>query len=262
MIEILNEDCGVTLSTLDECIDVILTSPPYNTGRELNSERARDNHEARYDIYLDNKTNDEYCDWVVKLFKNFDVVLKDNGCILWNVSYCSDNSAKHNNGDLVWLTIADIIRNTPFTVADRIVWKKKSALPNNVSPNKLTRICEDVFVFCRKSELKTFYSNREVKSVSRTGQKYYVPVYNFIEAKNNDGSCKLNKATFSSDFVIKLLEIYAPKGGLVYDPFMGTGTTAVGCLKYGCNCIGSELSKAQCEFAKERLNDEGFSGNS
>ncbi len=64
MIEILNEDCDVTLSTLDKCVDVILTSPPYNTGRELTSERARNNHEARYDIYLDNKTNDEYCDWV------------------------------------------------------------------------------------------------------------------------------------------------------------------------------------------------------
>ena len=45
---------------------------------------------------------------------------------------------------------------------------------------------------------------------------------------------------------------------MVYDPFMGTGTTGVGCLRYGCDCIGSELSEAQCEFAKARLNDIGY----
>lgn len=43
----------------------------------------------------------------------------------------------------MWLTIADILRNTNFTIADSIIWKKKSALPNNVSPNKLTRITEE-----------------------------------------------------------------------------------------------------------------------
>lgn len=61
--------------------------------------------------------------------------------------------------------------------------KKKSALPNNVSHNKLTRICEFVFVFCRKNEYKTFVANKQVKSQSKTGQKYYENIFNFIEAK-------------------------------------------------------------------------------
>lgn len=39
----------------------------------------------------------------------------------------------------------------------------------------------------------------------------------------------------------------------VYDPFMGTGTTANACMLLGMNCIGSELSKAQCDYTKERL---------
>ena len=46
---------------------------------------------------------------------------------------------------------------------------------------------------------------------------------------------------------------------IVYDSFMGTGTTAVACKKFnnGNNnivCIGSELSEAQVNYSKERIN--------
>lgn len=47
--------------------------------------------------------------------------------------------------------------------------------------------------------------------------------------------------------------MYATKASVVYDSFMGTWTTVVACKKYGCKCIGSELSEAQYEYALERL---------
>ena len=100
------------------------------------------NHETRYDIYLENKTVQEYTDWTVNIFNSYDKVLAENGVILYNMSYGNENAEQ------LYLTIAEIIKRTEFTVADTIVWKKKSALPNNVSANKLTRICEYVFVIC------------------------------------------------------------------------------------------------------------------
>ena len=139
-------------------------------------------------------------------------------------------------------------------VSDIIVWKKSSALPNNTSKNKCTRIWEFIFVLCRKSENKTYNSGKKIKSIAKTGQNFYTNMFNFIEAPNNDGSCKLNKATFSSNLVLQLLDMYAPsKDIVVYDPFIGTGTTAVACKEFGCKYIGSELSKAQCEYAIERI---------
>ena len=145
-------------------------------------------------------------------------------------------------------------------MADVIYWKKKSALPNNVSRNKLTRIIEPIYVICRKSELLTFRSNKKVKSVNeKTNQKFYENVFNFIEAKNNDGSNNLNKATFSSDLVYSLLDMYAVDNSLVYDCFMGTGTTAIGVMKYNSannaslNFIGSEISSKQVEFSNNRI---------
>lgn len=234
-------------------VDIILTSPPYNTGRPSNSERSRENHEGRYDIHIDNMTAKEYRAWWIDLFNKFDKILSKNGVVLWQVSYGNDATVNTESIGLLWGGLSDVIDNTNFTIADRIVWKKASALPNNVSHNKLTRITEDIYVFCRKNEFKTFNANKTVSSVRKTGQKMYNNVFNFIEAKNNDGSCKLNKATYSSELCEKLLTIYANDNAIIYDPFMGTGTTGIACYNMGLDCFGSELSEAQVEYSKERL---------
>ena len=254
MIEIYNENCLETMKHIDK-VDLILTSPPYNTGKNTNSKTARDNWDARYDIHIDNLSQEDYCKWCVNIFNNFDRILKSNGVVIWNISYSSNNTSAKDAVGNMWLSIADIIRYTSFTVADRIIWKKKSALPNNSSSNKLTRIVEDIFIFCRDNEYNTFISNKQVKSVSKVGQKFYENIFNFIEAKNNDGACSLNKATFSSELVLKLLNIYMPKEetGIVYDPFAGTCTTAVACKEYGVSCICSELSEKQCEYGRQRI---------
>ena len=94
--------------------------------------------------------------------------------------------------------------------------------------------------------MKTFDANKKVVSViEKTQQANYENVYNFFEAKNNDGSNDLNKATFSTDFVKKLIKIYAKDKSLIYDSFMGIGTTAKGCIETNMDFIGSELSDAQ-----------------
>ena len=249
-----NENCFTTLKNMVDAnytVDIILTSPPYSTSRsKVKTEKAMDTYNRRYDICLDDMTSEEYREWTVDLFNNFDKVLSKNGVVLYNVSYGSENPSA------LWLSLLSIIEKTNFMIADTIIWKKRSALPNNVG-NKLTRITEFVFVICRKDEYKTFNINKKVKSVRQdTGQKYYENMYNFIEAPNNDGACKLNKATYSSELCLQLLEMYAQKNYKIYDPFTGTGTTAIACDKWGNNetvCIGSELSEAQVQYSKERL---------
>ena len=49
------------------------------------------------------------------------------------------------------------------------------------------------------------------------------------------------------------MDIYAKDDYLVYDPFMGTGTTANACLKRDLKYIGSELSPNQVLYANDRL---------
>ena len=45
-------------------------------------------------------------------------------------------------------------------------------------------------------------------------------------------------------------------GGIVLDPFIGSGTTAVACVKSGMNYVGSEISDKQCDYAEKRIEEE------
>jgi site-specific DNA-methyltransferase (adenine-specific) len=223
-------------------VDCVITSPPYNTSRV----GATDKYSSRYDVFQDFKTDQEYIDWTCEVFNGYDKILKPNGCVLYNLSYSSEKT------HLIWLVIADIIRRTNFITADCIVWKKSNAIPNNVSKNKLTRIVEYVFVFSRKNEFKTFEANKKITGrIERTGQANYENIYNFIEARNNDGSNPLNKATFSTELITKLMDIYVKPESLVYDSFMGIGTTAKACMERGMNYVGSEISKQQIDHFEE-----------
>ena len=244
--KIYNEDCILTMSKMTDNVDVILTSPPYNTSRKGSSlDGACAN--VRYDDFNDCKTDDEYIAWTVDIFKAYDKVLKPNGVVLYNLSYSSENT------HLMWLVVAEIMKQTNFLVADNIIWKKPTTSPNSCSPNKLTRICEYVFVFCRKNEFETFDCNKDVSSHRKTGQIAYKNYFNFIEAKNNDGSNDIHKATYSSELVRKLLLLYVKRGGVVYDSFMGTGTTALACIIEKINYIGSEISERYVDMANKRI---------
>lgn len=246
---IYNEDCLVTMQNHIEenSIDLILTSPPYNISV----------HCFDYDEYEDKKNFSEYSDFILKCFAGFDRILKKNGVLIWNQSFGNSNISDF------FVLLGKIIQQTNFEIVDRFVWKKKCAMPDNLSSNKTTRIVEDIFIFKRKNE--TIRMNKKITSVRSSGQKMYAPIYNFIEAKNNDFANNLNKATFSSELVLKLLNIYCCENYIIYDPFMGTGTTAIGVKKFenGCVYIGSEISKKQVEYSQKRIatNNNKFIGN-
>lgn len=250
-IKFFNENCFETMDKMvkyNKKVDVILTSPPYNTAKKRGTWSKE--QKTHYDLpEIDSMTDMEYIEWNVDLFKHYESVLEKDGVILYNISYSTDKPF------LMYETIARIMELTNLKIADTIIWKKKSALPNNMSHNRMTRICEMVFVFCREDELKTFRMNKEILSIRDNGIKQYTTYYNFIEAKNNDGSNSLNKATYSTDLCKQLLSIYAQPNSIVYDSFMGTGTTAVACEELGLNCYGSELSEAQVRFSQDRLEE-------
>ena len=179
---IYNESNTETLKRLDDkSVDVVLTSPFYNTNKKagkkstlLNTKTKEGQYEyVRYDVFVDNMTDKEYSDYTIDLFNSFDRVLKDNGVVLWNISYGQEGVSK-----LLQL-LSRITLETAFDCADIITWHKSNALPNVCSSNKLTRICEYVFVFCRKKEFYTFFSNKTVTSVRKgTKQKMYSSIPN------------------------------------------------------------------------------------
>ena len=239
-----NEGCLTTMSAMgDKHIDGIITSPPYN----INTERSDCYYNNGYSE-LDNLSENDYLQVRTDEFKEFERILKDKGVICYNISYAKENPV------LPTLLVSKVHNETNLTVADIICWKKPHAIPFQTSPTKLSRVTELIYVFVKKEHLHTFKTNKEVSKISeRTGQKFYKNYVNYIEAKNNDGYKSHLKACFSQDLVSQLINIYFPKGSLIYDPFIGIGTTYLASLSSGCHCIGSELIKKTFDIAIERV---------
>lgn len=248
---IYNEDCFITMSKMeDNSIDIVMTSPPYN----MTKRKGGNADTGRYDVYQDWLSEKEYINKTIALFNDFNRIVKTNGIVIYNFSYSIENPT------LPYKLVSEIANNTEWELVDTIIWEKKSGLPFPANERRLSRIWEFVWVFARKGEVNTFNCNKKVKSISeKTGQKYYEVYYNMIKAKNNDAATpKLNQATYSTDLCNQLFKIYGKEGYTIYDPFMGTGTTANAC-KNGdvkMNYIGSEISKDQCEYANNRINKE------
>jgi site-specific DNA-methyltransferase (adenine-specific) len=245
--KIYNEDCTITMvESIDpKSINVILTSPPYNMTKRKGGYADK---QLRYDEYNDWKTPKDYIKWTINKFILFDKILHKHGVILYNFSYSIENPS------LPYQLISSIIEMTDFTIADTIIWKKPISVPHPASYNRLNRIFEFIFVFCRKNEILSFETNKKIVKISPKNQNYYEIITNFVEAKNNDGSNHLNKATYSTELCDKLLRIYAKPNSIIYDPFIGTGTTAISCIKLNLKYLGSEISEKQVEYANNWIN--------
>lgn len=238
--KIYNENNITTMSKIPNgLINGIICSPPYNLCYK------------RKDIYYnngysdnDNLTEEEYLEVRTNEFKEFSRIMNDKGVICYNISYHNENPI------LPTLLISKIHNETDLTIADIITWKKPHAIPFQTSPTKLSRLCELVYIIVKKEHLHDFITNKEVSTINeKTNQKFYKNYVNIIEAKNNDGiKCKL-KAAYSEEFVEKLMNIYFPEQSLIYDPFIGIGTTARACKKNNRNYLGSELDKEHYDIA-------------
>ena len=247
--KIYNESNLETIKNIpDYFIDGVICSPPYNMGRNPNHRRTDQEDFHLYENDVDSLTTEEYLDLRLNEFKEFQRILKPKGVICYNMSYSGDNPM------LPTLLLNKIHNETSLTLTDIVIFKKNSASPFQTSPNKLTRISELVYIIVNKDYLNTFKANKEVSSINeKTKQKFYKNYLNTIEAKNNDGFKTKLKATYSSELVEKLIHIYFPEGSVIYDPFMGLGTTAKGCINKKCNYIGSERVKEFYEDSKKYL---------
>jgi DNA modification methylase len=220
------------LISKNQKIDLAIFSPPYNIGRS-------------YDKYKDSRSRKEYMKWMVNLFRMFENVLAENRVVLINLSYSTKDPI------LPFEVITEISRNTEFRLADTINWEKPNCTPLS-SGNRLDRIFEYVFVMARENELKTFHINRKITKIGKNGVVYRSPIRNKLYCKNGK-SIEGNISTFSVDLITELIKLYGKTGDLIYDPFMGSGTTGIASLLSKCNFVGTEISQKQIEVSYKRL---------
>lgn len=248
--KILLGDCLKVLTTLEEnSVDGVITSPPYNLGKNPNHRRKDQSDVRFYSAYEDSKTPEEYIIWMTKLFTLLEAVVQEDGVVLLNLSYSSKDAS------LPYRVVTTIEKKTRWKIRDTISWKKSSAIPFQTSPRNMSRIVELVFVF---AQVDTFLTNKSVKKVNeRTGQKFYSYMDNFVEAPCADkGMRKEHKATYSTEFAKRLIEMYFPPGSIILDPFCGVGTTGNACNQTGRGYVMIDIDPKYIALSKKRLIDQ------
>lgn len=127
-----------------------------------------------------------------------------------------------------------------------LIWKKPNALPESVK-DRFTVDFEYVFLFA-KSRRYYFKQQREpaVYLHGLRNKRCVMEVNTTPLAANHF-------AAYPEKLVETPIQAGCPEGGIVLDPFIGTGTTALAAQKLGRNFIGIELNPNYVKLANERL---------
>tara|TARA_R110000744_G_scaffold53266_1_gene113864 strand:- start:31 stop:561 length:531 start_codon:yes stop_codon:yes gene_type:complete len=105
-----------------------------------------------------------------------------------------------------------------------------------------------------KNELKLEEENlakKDKPNLRDKGNCWYIP-YETINSKELKGK---HPAIFPVKLVEECIKVSGIKSGIVLDPFMGTGTTAIAALNQGCEYLGFDVDNDYIAFANRRIND-------
>jgi len=258
--KIYNENCLDTMARMpNNFIDLTVTSPPYDNLRTYNDK-------------IDKTWNEDVWQLIIKeLFR----ITKEGGVVVWVVGDATINGSETGTSFKQALYFKEI----GFNIHDTMIYKKDSfPFPNM---NRYYQQFEYMFVLSKGSpNTSNLIAD---KPNSKFGSKMYknrVADGTFIEmhgAKNGKtigefgvrgnvwiigvGKNKSTKdeiayshpAMFPEKLANDHIVSWSNKGDLIYDPFMGSGTTAKMAYIQNRNYIGSEISLEYIKIAEKRL---------
>lgn len=205
-------------------VDLLLTDPPYCVSRNhqlgfSNMGRAGMNY-GEWDYNFDQK------EWI-NLCAPF---VRDGGSIIifndWkNLSY-----------------LVEALTENDFQIKDLIRWEKTNPMPRNVNSRYVMDF--EVALWAVKGKKKWTFNKP-------TNLPYLRPV--FKTSILLGGKKRIHPTQKSLEVFLELIKIHSNENDLVFDPFSGSGTTAVACQKLKRKFIGSEIDKSYYEKAILRL---------
>lgn len=240
---IIGDSAEVLKKLPDNCIDIVLTSPPYNFG-------------LAYDEHRD---TDPWHTYFATLFAIFDEcirVLKYGGRIIVNVQpLFSDYIPTHH-------IVSKFFFERGLIWKGEILWEKNNynckytAWGSWQSPSSpyLKYTWEFLEIFC-KGELKKS-GNKEDIDISADEFKSWVNAKWSI-APERDMQKYGHPAMFPEKLVLRALKLFSFQGDVVLDPFNGVGTTTLTANNFGRKYLGIDCSEEYCETAQRRIDDSG-----
>lgn len=255
--QIIHADCVEGMKKIpDNTIDMVVTSPPYDNIRDYKGFKL-DLHATGKEIYR---------------------ILKEGGVA---VMVIQDQTVNYGKTLTSFKTIVDWCDNIGFKLFETIIYKKHGA-EGAWWKNRFRVDHEYIPIFLKGA--KPQYFDKEplkIKSkwggVTMTGGATRLTNGETLESRKitiNPMKCRgtiwdyttcgdgtklkhQHPATFPDKLPVDFIQCFCPPNGIVLDPFMGSGTTALAALRLNRQFIGFDISKEYCELARKRLMLEG-----
>lgn len=236
--KIYNENCLDTLKRIpDDTIDIVITSPPYNMrlrirGGKYCSREIAEGFSTKYHNFEDNMPIDKYYDFHLNVLKE---LLRTSKIIFYNISIVTGSKR----------AFFKIIGDLSDYLKDIIVWDKGYGQPA-MAQRVLNRRTELILIFDKENAISRQFSKANFNRGT---------LEDLWLIKRGKKVAKSHSAVFPEELVKTILENFSNENDLVYDPFIGVGTTAVVAKSMNRIFIGSEISEEYCKIANERLNN-------
>jgi len=241
----------------DKSIDLVVTSPPYDEIRKYNG----------YTFNLHNTG--------IEIFR----VLKEGGIA---VMVLQDSTKNYGKTLTSFKTIIDWCDNIGFKLFECVIYRKNGT--EGAWWTNRFRIDHEYMPIFLKGEKPQYFNKEPLKVPSKHGGKTMTgsgnrrtsgettktvkreinkmkcrgTIWDYLMAGDKDPDKRKHPAPFPDKIPYDFINCFCPLDGIVLDPFMGSGSTAVSAKKLGRNFIGFEISDEYCNITKNRLRKTAY----
>jgi site-specific DNA-methyltransferase (adenine-specific)/modification methylase len=234
--KVYNESCLETLKKMkDGSIDAVITSPPYNMNLRIRngkycSRQIVKELSTKYSNFDDNLPIDEYYELHLSILKE---LLRVSNMVFYNIQIVTGSKR----------AIFKIIGELSDFLKDIVIWDKGHGQPA-MAERVMNRRTELILIFDKKNAISRQF---EKCNFNRGTLDDLWLIKRGKKVSSDHG------AVFPEELVSTILDNFTNEGDIIYDPFMGTGSTAVVCKKLKRKYIGSEISKEYMKVINDRL---------
>lgn len=237
MINLIHGDCLERMKKIpDGSVDLVLTSPPYNMNLRIRngkycSRQIVKELSTKYKSYSDNMPMDDYFEFNKSVLSE---CLRVSDLVFYNVQFLTGNKP----------ALFRLIGEFSEKIKEFIVWDKVNAQPA-IGEGVLNSQFEVLLVLQNsKPESRKFDSSQFKRGT----------ISNHWSIKRGKKTHKEHGAVFPIELAEKVIKNFSSKGGVILDPFMGTGTTGMACKNLDRSFIGIELDSDYFKHCEDNLN--------
>ncbi len=238
------------ISQSGEKAELIVTSPPYNVGKE----------------YEDKLSLEDYIEGQRKTIEACVDILSDTGSICWQVGHFIKGSSREKEAFPLDLVLYPIFKSFGLILKNRIVWHfghglhEKSRFSGRhetilwfVKSENFTFNLDPIRIPQKYPGKRSYRGNNVGKLSGNPKGKNPSDVWNIPNVKSNHIEKTEHPCQFPVGLIERLVLALTNEENLVVDPYLGVGTTSVASLLHNRRSAGSDIVDFYLNIARERV---------